>query len=54
MITREMLAEEYYDSVNNNYLTLEKFAEHRGLTVAEAEALLQLARQCALEPHPES
>ena len=54
MITREMLAEEYYDSVNNYYLTLEKFAEHRGLTVAEAEALLQLARQCALEPHPES
>ena len=37
MITRERLAEEYYDHVNN-YLTLEKFAEHRGLTVAEAEA----------------
>ena len=53
MITREKLAEEYYDRVNN-YLTLEKFAEHRGLTVDEAEALLQLARQCALEPHPES
>ena len=53
MITREMLAEEYYDSVNN-YLTVERFAEHRGLTVAEAETLLQLARQCALEPNPES
>lgn len=53
MITREQLFEEYTDWVNN-YLTIEKFAEHRGLTVQEAGALITLAESCFKNNHPES
>ena len=53
MITREMLQADYLDYVNN-YLTVEKFAEHRGLRVGEARLLLEVARQCHECPHPEA
>ncbi len=53
MITREKLVSEYFD-FRNNYLTIEKFAEHRGLTVAEAQMLLDLALCCVNNPHPEA
>ena len=51
-MTREQLIEVYYDWYNN-YLTLEKFAEHNGLTENEAFALIRLAESCANNPHPE-
>ena len=53
MIQREQLFAEYTDWVNN-YLTIEKFAEHRGLRVQEAYLLLTLAEICFRENHPEN
>lgn len=38
----------------NDYLTVEKFAEHKGLTVEEANLLLNLAKRCHEDPHPEA
>lgn len=52
MITRETLSTLYLDWVNN-YLTIEKFAEHHGLYVQEAEDLIKLAKQCFEVNHPE-
>lgn len=53
MITREMLQNEWLD-YRNNYLTLAKFAEHRGLRESEAGALVFLARECHERNHPEA
>lgn len=53
MVTREQLFEDYKDWVNN-YLTIEKYAEHRGLTVQEAELLVTLAQSCFENNHPEA
>lgn len=53
MITREQLFKDYTDWVNN-YLTIGKYAEHRGLTVIEAESLILLAQSCFENNHPES
>jgi hypothetical protein len=52
MITREKLSALYLDWVNN-YLTIEKFAEHHGLFVPEARALLDVAQACFENNHPE-
>jgi hypothetical protein len=52
MMTREKLLNEYLD-YRNNYLSLEVFAEHRGLTVPEAEMLLALSKSCFTNNHPE-
>jgi hypothetical protein len=51
-MTREKLAAVYLDWVNN-YLTIEKFAEHKGLYVDEAKILLSVAKQCFEKDHPE-
>ena len=53
MLTREQLFKEYTDWVNN-YLTVEVFAEHRGLTTGEAKLLLTLGQFCSDHPHPEA
>lgn len=53
MITREKLLNEYLD-YRYNYLSVEVFAEHRGLTVTEAEILLALSKSCFTNNHPES
>jgi hypothetical protein len=53
MITREKLEAEYLDYINH-YLTVEKFAEHRGLEVAEAQMLIALAKSCFENNHPEA
>ena len=53
LLTRESLLEMYFDYVNN-YLTMEKFAEHRGLYVYEAAVLIDLAKRCLAAPHPDS
>lgn len=51
MITRERLAEEYYEFLNN-YLSPEVFGEHRGMTAEEATAFLEVARSCAYNDDP--
>lgn len=38
----------------NNYLTVEVFAEHHGLTTGEACTLLDLARDVNRHEHPEA
>jgi hypothetical protein len=53
MVMREQLFKDYTDWVNN-YLTIEKFAEHRGLTVAEAQMLITLSQSCFENNHPEA
>jgi hypothetical protein len=53
MLTREKLLNEYLD-YRNNYLSVEVFAEHRGLTVAEAEMLLALSKSCFTNLHLEA
>jgi hypothetical protein len=53
MIDRKLLSALYLDWVNN-YLTLDKFAEHHGLYIGEAEALLKVAQDCFENNHPES
>lgn len=53
MITREQLFEDYTDWVNN-YLSIEVFAEHRGLTQSEAKMLIDLAKSCFENNHPEA
>lgn len=50
--TREYLTQVYF-YWRNNYLTADAFAEHMGLTSAEGQALVELARSCASNPHPE-
>jgi len=52
-MTRESLLEMYFDYVNN-YLTIEKFAEHPGLYVSEALILNDLAQRWLEKNHPES
>lgn len=51
MITREQLFKDYTDWVNN-YLSIEVFAEHRGLTQSEAKMLIDLAKSCFENNHP--
>jgi hypothetical protein len=53
MITREKLVAEYNDW-RNNYLTPEKFSEHRGLTEEEGKILIELIRLIASSKHPEA
>jgi len=37
----------------NDYLTLETFADHKGLTVEQAMALITLAQNVRASKHPE-
>lgn len=53
MINRESLFKLYLLWVND-YLTIEKFAEHHGLFVNEAQILVDLAQSCFENNHPES
>lgn len=50
---RDVLIAAYKDYLNN-YLSVEKYAEHNGLTEAEGQALLDLAREVINHDHPES
>lgn len=52
-INREALFALYLEWVND-YLTIEKFAEHHGLTVSEAAALIEVSQSCFENNHPES
>jgi hypothetical protein len=53
MVTREQLSTDYLDCVNN-YLSVALFAEHRGLTVEEAQMLISLGKICFENNHPEA
>lgn len=50
---RDILIVAYLD-YRNNYLSIDKYAEHNGLTADQAFGLLCLAREVSLTPHPES
>jgi len=52
-MTRESFYKVYLDWVNN-YLTIEKFAEHYGLHINEAESLINLSKTIFENNHPES
>ena len=43
MITNKVLIEDYLDYFNN-YLTIAKYAEHRGLTLEQAQDLILLGK----------
>lgn len=49
---REVLKAVYLDWINN-YLSIQAYAEHNGLTVEEAEKLIMLARCVYSHPHPD-
>lgn len=50
---RKALNNLYLEFVNN-YVTIEKFAEHNGLTTDQGQRLIDLAREIHNTPHPES
>lgn len=49
---REQLIAAYLDFLNN-YLTVEKYAEHNGLSNEHAHSLIVLARSVFNSQHPE-
>lgn len=44
MITENKLRQDYLDYVNN-YLSLDRFAEHRGMTLEQAKIILAMGKQ---------
>jgi hypothetical protein len=50
---RDILINAYLDYVDN-YLTIEKYAEHNGLTVEQAKRLIGLGRDIHITPHPDA
>lgn len=52
-IMRETLAQIYLDW-RNNYISVDVFAEHNGLTYSEAVQLIELAKSCFENPHPDA
>lgn len=51
MNTRDFLISEYLDW-RNNYLTYDKYAEHREITTEQGKALIELARAIFNSPNP--
>ena len=52
-VNREQLAALYL-AWRNDYLTIAAFAEHHGLYDQEAADLLNVARRCYENPHPDA
>ena len=50
MSTRDYLIEQYLD-YRNNYLTIETFADHNGMTANQAEVLIALGRDLLNTPN---
>lgn len=44
---------EYYLDWRNNYMSVDKFAEHNGLTLDEAITLIALGKDVFNHKHPE-
>jgi hypothetical protein len=53
MAARQYLIDLYLDW-RNNWLSIEAFSEHHGLTSRDASELIAMGRQLAYSPHPES
>lgn len=53
MTSRESLIEIYLDWFNN-YLSVETYADHNGLEVDQASALITLARSVYNSEHPDN
>jgi hypothetical protein len=53
MINRDTLAALYLEWVND-YVSLQTFAAHKGLTLNEALLLLEVAKSCFENIHPEA
>jgi hypothetical protein len=49
---RDKLIAGYWDYVNN-YLTVNLWAEHNGLTLAQGEIMIAIMRRLANSNHPE-
>jgi hypothetical protein len=49
---RDLLIKTYLD-YRNNYLTIELFAEHNGLSAVQAAQLIDLARSVLETNHPD-
>jgi len=54
MNTARKTLEDIYRDWRNNYLTVDKFAEHNGLTAMQATKLLALAQEVFTTTHPEA
>lgn len=52
-MARDFMIEKYLDYVNN-YLTLDLFAEHNGLTKVQATEFIALANEIFNSDHPEA
>jgi hypothetical protein len=50
---RSKLTDMYLEYVND-YLSVEKFAEHNGLSFSHAKQLLELAKTVYESPHPDA
>jgi hypothetical protein len=50
---RDILIKAYLDYVNN-YLTIEKWAEHNGMTVEHAARFMRLALDVLNSKHPDA
>lgn len=50
---RETLSAQYVDFLND-YLTVAKFAEHKGLTEDQARQLIELGKSIYYSKHPEA
>lgn len=50
---RQTLINAYLDWINN-YASTETYAEHNGLTLAQAQALLAVAKDVFNSPHPDA
>lgn len=50
---RQKLIDAYLDYVNN-YVSVETWAEHNGLSIAQGYELIRLARQVANDPHSDA
>lgn len=50
---RDILINVYLDW-RNNYLTIDKYAEHNGLLINEARTLIDLSKDVFYHPHPEA
>jgi len=53
MFNRETLAAVYLQWVND-YASVDTYAEHKGITTQEALMLLEVARSCFENQHPEA
>lgn len=52
--TARQILLDLYNAYMRDYLTVEVFSEHNGLTTEQGQILINLARDVTYSPHPES